>query len=74
MTRIKTNFEDCDVFFPEVRSSEDWTKASHAELIEWVGFDIPEGEQKEIDRNAADKREVLYEFERWVRNPDGRSS
>lgn len=82
LTRIKDEFENCDAWFPELRSiealkeekleqrlgeerSEGWKRASHKELIEWVGFEVPEGDQVEVDRNS--KREIRYEFQMWLK-------
>lgn len=82
LTRIKDDFENCDAWFPELRSAETladekvesrvgeekaegWKRASHKELIDWVGFEVPEGDQVEVDRNS--KREVRYEFQMWLK-------
>lgn len=46
LTRISKEYE-CDTFFPEELSdstSSSWQRASHAELREFVGEDIEEGE------------------------------
>ncbi|KAG9119091.1 dihydrofolate reductase [Ceratobasidium sp. 392] len=60
LTRVtEPVYEDCDVFFPEIRESGDWTKVSHAHLVEWVGFDVPEGVQEE--------KGTKYEFQMWVK-------
>ncbi|KAG9119544.1 dihydrofolate reductase [Ceratobasidium sp. 392] len=56
---IEPAYEDCDVFFPEIREDGNWTKASHAQLVEWVGFDVLEGLQEE--------KGTKYEFQMWVR-------
>lgn len=61
VTRIKTHFEG-DAFFP---AFEGWTRASHEELEGWVGFEVPRGDQEEVDKNSG--REVVYEFQMWVR-------
>ncbi|KIJ45155.1 hypothetical protein M422DRAFT_67303, partial [Sphaerobolus stellatus SS14] len=52
-------FEDCDVFFPDFISTGKWKRTSHAELQEWVGFEVPGGEQ--------DEGGVKYEFQMWVK-------
>jgi len=65
-------FEDCDVFVPELAGMVDghaqgygvdsdpvWRRASHVELCEWAGFDVPGGVQEE--------KGVRYEFQMWVR-------
>jgi len=60
LTRVfSPEFEDCDVFFPDFVSTSKWKQASHAELEEWVGFEVAEGEQ--------DEGGVKYEFQMWVR-------
>ncbi|KAK4700413.1 dihydrofolate reductase, partial [Phenoliferia sp. Uapishka_3] len=71
LTRIKTPFE-CDVNIPEIRPENDknlsgWKRASHEDLVEWVGFEVPEGDQTEKDLNSPERREVTYEFQMWVR-------
>ncbi|KAG8748545.1 dihydrofolate reductase [Ceratobasidium sp. 414] len=60
LTRVlEPAYDECDVFFPEVREGGDWTKASHAQLAEWVGFDVAEGVQEE--------KGTKYEFQMWVK-------
>ncbi|KAG6851077.1 hypothetical protein H0H93_002969 [Arthromyces matolae] len=64
LTRILTDFNDCDVFMPDFLKEEGkkrmlWTRSSHAELEEWVGFKVPEGVQEES--------KVEYEFQMWTR-------
>ncbi|TBU35296.1 dihydrofolate reductase [Dichomitus squalens] len=64
LTRILAPaFEDCDVFMPDFLTQTDdtlpWRRVSHAELQEWVGFDVVAGEQEENG--------VQYEFQMWVR-------
>jgi len=41
-------------------SAVTWKQTSHAELVNWVGFDVPEGEQEE--------QGVRYEFQMWIRD------
>jgi dihydrofolate reductase len=61
LTRVvEPAYEDCDVFFPEIREGGEWVQALHADLVEWVGFDVPEGVQEE--------KGTRYEFQMWVRN------
>ena len=70
LTRILAPaFDDCDVFMPDFAAErkadgirEAWRRASHQELQEWVGFDVPEGVQEE--------KGVQYEFQMWVRAND----
>ncbi|KAI0361570.1 dihydrofolate reductase [Trametes cingulata] len=67
LTRVLSpEFEDCDVFFPDFLAENEaegkhiqWKRASHEELREWAGFDVPEGVQEENG--------VRYEFQMWVR-------
>ncbi|PPQ80845.1 hypothetical protein CVT25_001970 [Psilocybe cyanescens] len=61
ITRILSPaFEDCDVFMTDfVKDDPKWTRSPHADLKEWVGFEVPEGEQEENG--------VKYEFQMWVR-------
>ncbi|TFY74208.1 hypothetical protein EWM64_g9803 [Hericium alpestre] len=67
LTRVLSPaFEACDVFMPDFLSQTEtevggpWRRASHGELQEWVGGDIPEGVQEE--------KGIQYEFQMWVRN------
>ncbi|KAL0951223.1 hypothetical protein HGRIS_007944 [Hohenbuehelia grisea] len=69
LTRVTSPaFEDCDTFMPEFipRSKgtagdvHGWSRASHAELQAWVGFDVPDSVQSE---NGVD-----FEFQMWVRH------
>ncbi|KAF9511686.1 hypothetical protein BS47DRAFT_1346447 [Hydnum rufescens UP504] len=73
LTRILEPDFDCDVLFPEFRPDRDgdspsrenhegesgWRRADHETLVEWVGFDVPQGIQEE--------KGVKYEFQMWVR-------
>ena len=66
LTRIMSPaFEQCDVFMPDfladqtLKDGSGWTRASHMELQEWVGFEVPEGVQEENG--------IQYEFQMWVR-------
>lgn len=66
LTRIiSPAFDDCDVFMPDFIGKDDgeneWQRASHDALKEWVGFEVPEGVQTENGVN--------YEFQMWVREP-----
>jgi dihydrofolate reductase len=56
-------FEGCDVFLDDFAGAGGWARAPHAELVAWVGGDVPDGEQEEGG--------VRYEFQMWVRT-DGR--
>jgi dihydrofolate reductase len=65
LTRILSpEFNNCDVFMPdflkETSESMQWKRSTHAELEEWVGFEVPVGEQEENG--------VKYEFQMWVRD------
>ncbi|KAF9478537.1 dihydrofolate reductase [Pholiota conissans] len=66
LTRILTpEFVECDVFIPDFLTegltdeAEIWKRATHKDLQEWVGFNVPEGELEE--------KGVKYEFQMWVR-------
>ncbi|KAI0756945.1 dihydrofolate reductase [Daedaleopsis nitida] len=70
LTRILSpEFEDCDVFMPRFLDAEvdkegyndtrPWRLASHDELQEWVGFEVPARVQEENG--------IQYEFQMWVR-------
>ncbi|PPR08126.1 hypothetical protein CVT24_012370 [Panaeolus cyanescens] len=63
LTRIlQPDFAECDVFMPDfLKTGEqsEWKRASHDELSNWVGFDVPAGEQEENG--------IKYEFQMWVR-------
>ncbi|OCH96122.1 dihydrofolate reductase [Obba rivulosa] len=63
LTRILSPaFEDCDVYMPDFLDTTGdgkWRRASHEELQEWAGFEVPEGVQEENN--------IKYEFQMWVR-------
>lgn len=60
LTRILApDFEDCDTFLAPFQEKGGWEQADHAQLREWVGFDVPEGVQEE--------KGVQYEFQMWTR-------
>ena len=61
LTRIlPPEFNECDVLIPDFFASEvtQWRRSTHAELEEWAGFEVAEGEQEENG--------VKYEFQMWV--------
>jgi len=63
LTRILSpDFKECDRYFQDIckEMSEEWTRASHATLQDWVGFEVPEGEQE--------AKGIKYEFQMWVRS------
>ena len=63
LTRILSpEFKECDTFFQDIckEKSEEWTRSTHAALQDWVGFEVPEGEQEE--------KGIKYEFQMWVRS------
>lgn len=60
VTRITAPEYDCDTFMPEFRNTGKWTQASHDALVEWVGFAVPAGVQKQGDTE--------YEFQMWTRD------
>ena len=57
LTRILTEFE-CDTFLTDFIRDKAWSRASHAELCEWVGWEVPEGELEE--------KGVKYRYEMWM--------
>jgi dihydrofolate reductase len=58
LTRILSDFE-CDTYLEDFAAIDPkWALASHAELCQWVGFEVPEGEIGEKGTN--------YRFEMWV--------
>jgi len=62
LTRVLSpEFKECDIFFQDIcnEKSEEWTRSTHAALQDWVGFEVPEGEQEE--------KGLKYEFQMWVR-------
>lgn len=60
LTRILApSFDECDVFFPDIAASDAWRRSPHEELVEWVGWDVPEGVVRE--------KGVEYRYEMWVR-------
>lgn len=66
LTRVtEPSFEDCDTFLQDFTKDENWQRASHNELVGWVGTPVSEGEQEE--------KGVKYEFQMWTRAPKVRS-
>lgn len=60
LTRILSPEYECDVIMPDfVAEDKAWRRADHKELVEWAGFDVPGGTQRD---NGVD-----YEFQMWVR-------
>ncbi|KAG8731565.1 dihydrofolate reductase [Ceratobasidium sp. 423] len=59
---LEPAYEECDVFFPEIRDGNQWVQAEHAELEKWVGFEVAKGVQEE--------KGTKYEFQMWVRKQD----
>ncbi|GMK59385.1 hypothetical protein CspeluHIS016_0704000 [Cutaneotrichosporon spelunceum] len=50
----------CDVFLSDFTALPGWRQASHDELKEWVGWDVPEGEVEE--------KGIRYRYEMWVKD------
>ncbi|KAK4055020.1 hypothetical protein OIO90_003361 [Microbotryomycetes sp. JL221] len=65
LTRVKTDFEGCDAFLDDFERDTQWQRSSHTELEQWVGFEVPKGDQVEKDRIGG--TEVTYEFQMWTR-------
>ncbi|KAK4686853.1 dihydrofolate reductase, partial [Tremellales sp. Uapishka_1] len=57
LTRIIDEFS-CDTFLDDFTSRKEWHRSTHAELCEWVGWAVPEGEVEE--------KGVRYRYEMWV--------
>ncbi|GAA5827463.1 hypothetical protein JCM10212_006129 [Sporobolomyces blumeae] len=73
LTRILTDYPDCDAFLHpfETDPRSEWTRAPHDDLVEWAGWDVPKGVQREKDRlikgGEQGDKVVEYEFQMWVR-------
>ncbi|GAA6021606.1 hypothetical protein JCM11491_001234 [Sporobolomyces phaffii] len=70
LTRILTDYPDCDTFLsPFSDDATRWRRASHEELVDWAGWDVPSGIQREKDRMVRGDVEkfVEYEYQLWVR-------
>ncbi|GAA5925231.1 hypothetical protein JCM1841_004691 [Sporobolomyces salmonicolor] len=73
LTRLFTEYPDCDTFLHDFASDTDpegrriWRQASHQDLRDWAGWDVPEGRQTERDRLSKEDKMVEYEFQMWVR-------
>lgn len=63
LTRVlEPAFDECDVFLPDFSAQEGgkrWRRSGHGELVEWVGWDVPEG--------VVEEKGVKYRYEMWVR-------
>ncbi|GAA5885610.1 hypothetical protein JCM6882_007493 [Rhodosporidiobolus microsporus] len=72
LTRLLTEYPDCDTFLHDFTSDVDgegkkvWRQASLEELRDWAGWEVPEGPQTEKDK-VGEKAEVQYEYQMWVR-------
>ncbi|KXN90047.1 Dihydrofolate reductase [Leucoagaricus sp. SymC.cos] len=60
VTRITAPEFDCDTFMPDFTTYGKWVRASHQALVDWVGFPVAEGAQKQADGTE-------YEFQMWTR-------
>lgn len=59
LTRVLTDFE-CDTFLHDFTKAATWEKKSHAELCEWIGFQVDEENEE---------KGVRYRYEMWtIRN------
>lgn len=68
LTRLLTEYEGCDTFLHPFTEDSEWKRASHDELKDWAGWDVPEGVQKEKDRMVKDEEKIVeYEFQMWVK-------
>jgi len=61
LTRVLSPDFDCDIFLDDFQKDDKrkWKRASHDSLQEWVGFEVPEGEQEDNG--------IKYEFQMWIR-------
>ncbi|KAJ9098715.1 hypothetical protein QFC21_004363 [Naganishia friedmannii] len=71
LTRVlEPAFDECDVFLSDFaqqqtkkisggREGKAWTQSEHRELVDWVGWDVPEG--------VVEEKGVKYRYEMWVR-------
>lgn len=63
LTRVVSDVK-CDVFLTDFAAqkagdgSDAWRLATHQELQDWVGFEVPEGDVEE--------KGFKYRFEMWV--------
>ncbi|GAA5970786.1 hypothetical protein JCM11641_004455 [Rhodosporidiobolus odoratus] len=74
LTRISSDYPDCDTFLHDFTADTDaqgnkmWRRASHGELQEWAGWEVPEGIQVERDRMVKEEeKKVEYRYEMWIR-------
>lgn len=74
LTRLFTEYPDCDTFLHDFQSDTSadgrrvWRQASHDELRQWAGWDVPEGKQTEQDKAVkGEEKLVQYEYQMWVR-------
>ena len=70
LTRIVQPDFDCDTHLTDFASQSDqqgkiWRPSSHAELCDWVGWQVPSGEIEE--------KGVRYKYEMWTRRNDPQS-
>jgi dihydrofolate reductase len=65
LTRILSPaYDECDVFLPDFSAQDgegkQWRRTGHKELVDWVGWDVPEG--------VVQEKGVEYRYEMWVRS------
>lgn len=58
LTRVTSPEFECDTHLHPFTEEDKWEQASHDQLSEYVGFDVPSGIQTEKD--------VTYRYEMWV--------
>ncbi|TXT07131.1 hypothetical protein VHUM_03301 [Vanrija humicola] len=59
LTRVLESLP-CDAFLDDFTADKRWRRAPHAELREWVGWEVPEGDVEE--------KGIRYRFEMWVKD------
>ncbi|WOO85512.1 Dihydrofolate reductase [Vanrija pseudolonga] len=59
LTRVLESLP-CDAFLDDFTTDKRWRRAPHAELREWVGWEVPEGDVEE--------KGIRYRFEMWVKD------
>jgi dihydrofolate reductase len=59
LTRVLQTI-NCDAFLADFTADAAWRRASHQELCDWVGWEVPEGDIEE--------KGIKYRFEMWVRS------
>lgn len=56
LTRVLGEFE-CDTFLYDFAADLKWTRSTHGELCEWIGFEVDEENEEKGTR---------YRYEMWT--------